>query len=456
MAERADVVIVGAGCAGLSLAARLADPALGRALAGRRVVVVDGRTAFPRDRTWCYWDVHPHPFAAAATHNWTRWRVATARGVVERGSARYAYRHVPADAFYAEALARVRRAPHVALRLGAPVRAVTDEGEALRVDTAAGPIHAACVFDSRPPGPPDRGGSAGGAPRLVQAFAGAVVRTAAPAFDPAAATLMDFTAPWDGPGVGFGYVLPYAADEALVELAVIAPAAPAPEALERALARYVRRLTGGRPHEARLREAGVIPMDASRVERRPSPRVVRVGLAGGMARPSTGYAFLAIQRDAAAAADALAQALAGGGPPGAAALCTRLGDPLGAGAGAWLGACARPPRGGAAGWLDRVFLGGLASDFAAAPALFARLFAAAPPDALVRFLSDVATPGDVARVVGALPVLPFAAEAGRTTLAAVRAAVRRPTVSASDNRARPAPVFTRSRAAVAGRPPRVP
>ncbi len=389
MPRDANVVIVGAGCAGLSLAARLADagPRAGR------VVVLDERTTFGRDRTWCYWDVHEHPFAAAVTHRWSRWRVVAPDGaVVERGSTRYAYQHVPADAFYAEALARISRARHVELRLGERVDALADVGSAVHVYATGGALHAARVFDSRPSAAASAAPPASAAPRaarLVQAFAGAVVHTTHAAFDAGVATLMDFTVEQPGDGFAFGYVLPYTAHDALVEVAVVAERAPAPVALDAALARYADRLTGG-AYGVRSREAGVIPMDAAPVVRRPAPRVTRIGVAGGMAKPSTGYAFLAIQRDAAALAHTLTT-------PGPAAVPR--------------------PRGAVARWLDHVFLRRLRSDPAAAPAMFVRLFAAADPDALVRFLSDVGSPSDAARVIAALPPLPFAAEACR--LAAV-------------------------------------
>lgn len=388
-ATDADLVIVGAGCAGLSLAARLADagPGVGR------VVVVDERTTFARDRTWCFWDVHPHPCAAAVTHRWSRWRVTAPDGTdVVRTSQRYAYQHVPADAFYSETLARIAAAPHVELRLGERVHDVADEGGVARVHTTSAELRAAHVFDSRPSTPAPIHDARGRPPsaRLVQAFAGAVVRAAGPVFDAGTATLMDFTADQPADGFAFGYVLPYSAHDALVELAVIADRAPAPAALAAALARYAARVTGG-AYAVRSREAGVIPMDAAAVTRHPSPRVTRIGVAGGMAKPSTGYAFLAIQRDTAA----LAAALAGG--PNAAP--------------------APHPRGPVARWLDHVFLRRLRADPGAAPALFARLFAAADPDALVRFLSDVGSPADVARVVAALPPMPFVAEACRLAAA---------------------------------------
>ncbi len=387
----ADIAIVGAGGAGLSLAAALADagPRVGR------VVVVDARTSFARDRTWCFWDVHPQPFGGAVTHRWSRWRVTAPDGTeVTRTSGRYTYQHVPADAFYADALARIARAPNVELRLGERVLAVEDAGPAAHVVTAGDVLRVAHVFDSRPAGSSRETKAGSGHPvRLVQAFAGVAVGTDVPAFDPSAATLMDFTLDWDGSGIGFGYLLPYTACEALVEVAVIADTAPAPGALEAALAGYVARVTAGARVAVRWREAGVIPMDAAPVQRRPSPRVTRIGVAGGMAKPSTGYAFLAMQRDAAHLARAFSQgAAAGGRHPAPAA------------------------RGHVAQGLDHVFLRRLRADWAGAPALFARLFARAEPDALVRFLSDVASPRDVAHVVAALPPAPFVAEACRMAL----------------------------------------
>lgn len=385
----ADIVIVGAGCAGLSLAARLADagPRVGR------VVVLDGRTTFTRDRTWCFWDVHPHPFAAAVTHRWPQWRITGADGTdVVRTSGRYRYHHIPADAFYTEALSRIACAPHVELRLGEHVCAVAEEGDAVRVQTGQGELRAARVFDSRPcAAPPDTAPSHGGFPttRLVQAFAGAIIHTPAPVFDARTATLMDFTADQPDDGFAFGYVLPYTAHEALIEVAVIAGHAPLRATLDTALARYATRLTGG-AHTVRSREAGVIPMDAAPVVRHPSPRVTRIGVAGGMAKPSTGYAFLAIQRDTAALARGITRATPARAPR---------------------------PRGRVSRWLDHVFLRRLEADPAGAPALFARLFATAEPDALVRFLSDVGSPADTARVIAALPPMPFVAEAYRLAAA---------------------------------------
>jgi lycopene beta-cyclase len=387
----ADYVIVGAGCAGLSLAVHLAAR-------GHRLAVVDPRTTFSRDRTWCFWDVHDHPFAGAVAHRWRRWRVRGPGADVVCGPGRYAYHHLPADRFYAAALAALRQAPGVRLLLGTRAGAVADVGPHARVETDRGVLRARAVFDSRPAAPGDAGAddawpapaAAPAAAGLAQQFVGLFVRADRPVFDAGAATLMHFDAPGPGDEIRFTYLLPFSAREALVEATAFAPAGTPETALHDALARHALDYLADQHRGVGLTvtgtEHGRLPMVAGRTERRPSRRVYRIGVAGGLAKPSTGYAFLAIQRDAAGLAQALAR--------------TELPEPP-------------RPRGACATFLDAVFLAHLRRHPAAAPALFARLFARAPADALVRFLSDTATAADVARVVGALPVWPFVAEAAR-------------------------------------------
>jgi len=51
MTNHHDLIIIGGGCAGLSLAARLSRYG-GDA---PRTLVVDSRTSYTNDRTWCFW-----------------------------------------------------------------------------------------------------------------------------------------------------------------------------------------------------------------------------------------------------------------------------------------------------------------------------------------------------------------------------------------------------------------
>lgn len=374
-----DIVIVGAGCAGLSVAVHLLETGIG----DRRVTLLEPRTEYVRDRTWCAFRVMRHPFERAVTHRWAQWNVRAHGHVVTRGSVRHPYEHIPADAFYRAARERIETSDRVELALGTHVTAIDDRGDRVRVVTDRGDIDARFVLDSRPEAarPQRREGDV----RLLQSFVGWRIRTEDPSFDPEVCTLMDFDVDASGGGVHFVYVLPFSEHDALVEDTFFSEAAVDAGVHEESLARWLER-RGIEDYEVIERERGVLPMSTERYEPAVSPRVVRIGIAGGLARPATGYAFLAIQRHARVLARALARETA-----------------------------PRPPdvRAARTLFLDRVFLSYLARHPERAPELFARMFERVPADTLARFLSEASQLRDDLQVMSALPALPFAAEALR-------------------------------------------
>ena len=71
-----DLVIIGAGLAGLSLACWLFQLAEEGQKTLPRVCFLEPRTSYSNDRTWCFWDLEPHPFRDLITHRWFRWQVS--------------------------------------------------------------------------------------------------------------------------------------------------------------------------------------------------------------------------------------------------------------------------------------------------------------------------------------------------------------------------------------------
>jgi lycopene beta-cyclase len=373
-----DVAIVGGGLAGLSLAVRLAQAG------GPSVAVLEPRPAYARDRTWCFWPLRRHPFAAAVDRSWPAVAVDGPGGPLrlDRG---LPYQRIPADRLYALAQDRLARSDTVRLHTGVRVDGLAENADRVRLDTSAGPMTARIAVDTRPPRP--------GPAAWTQAFAGFEVETARPRFAPDTATLMAFR-PEPG-AVRFFYVLPDGPTRALVEETRFLPTRtgpPDPETAAQAVARYVGPdLVAQTPIER-----AAIPMDPGLTGRPPPGRIVPLGVRGGAGRAATGYAFLAIQRQA----DALAARLVRQDP-------------------ATFGPMAAPaPRSTLVDAMDRLFLDVLRRRTLdgppeAAPALFEALFRRVPTPALQRFLGDAPRPADLVRVAAALPTGPFLAELAR-------------------------------------------
>ena len=74
-----------------------------------------------------------------------------------------------------------------------------------------------------------------------------------------------------------------------------------------ALEQYIKTYLTTKPYEILETEAGVIPMTDAPFPRLHSPRVMNIGIAGGRAKASTGYAFRRIVRQAQAIARQLEQ-----------------------------------------------------------------------------------------------------------------------------------------------------
>lgn len=380
----ADIAIVGAGLAGLSLAAHLLE----RGPRGVTLALFEPRTRWTRDRTWCRWqtDAPNDLFADCIAHRWTRWRVRDSQRSVVRGSARYPYVEVPADRLYDRVLTRLDATPHAALLAGTRVTALRERPGAVELELEDGGIfRAGLAFDARPLAPPGLPPLAPGDVALLQHFQGRFVRAERAVFDPSCVELMDFTVD-QRHGIAFVYVLPYGPHEALVEATWFSPALHPQQIYDAVLDDWLaRHVPGG--HTVLDTERGVLPMTSARFAATHGQRTRGIGLRGGLARSSTGYAFAAIQRDARALAEALRRAPGVLPQVNVRSRTTEL--------------------------LDAVFLGWLARNPARAPALFVDLFERVAPERLVRFLSEAAQPLDLLAVTRACPTLPFAAEAVR-------------------------------------------
>lgn len=366
------ILILGGGLAGLSLAVHCLRHGV-----NRPITVLEPRTAYADDRTWCFWDTDAHPFREAIAQRWWQWRVTAADdAAITCTTQRYAYCRLPAGAFYDSALGMLRKAGNVTVVPGVTVRDLwSDSGGWLTAVTDHGAYRAPLVFDGRPPGPGTW--PLQGHPFMWQDFMGWRVQARAGTFDPATLDLMDFRGtPTDE--VRFLYVLPISDSEALLETTAFTRA-PAGHTGHTAHLRaaLTERCTG--PTAIGATEHGRIPMTTAPPPTPRWPNVVPIGTRAGAPRGSTGYAFLAIQRHAAKLAAGVAA-----GRPGPA-----------------------PMRPAHIDVLDRIFLTRLQLDPAGASNLFARMFGRVGADRMVRFLTETGGLADHAAVMGALPTLPF-------------------------------------------------
>lgn len=372
--ERFDIAVLGAGLGGGSAALELA-----RRPDGPSVLVLEAEATPANDRTWSFWDAAKTGWEDLASCSWGAWRVRAGGRETRRVSERYRYHCLPAERFHARVDAELAACPRTELRRGTEVYRVEVVGTGFVISTSAGPCEASWVLDGRPlPSQESRSFTAG---ELLQHFAGWHVEADRPVFDAQTVTLMDFDVPTAAGEIHFEYVLPFTPRDALVEATWFSHLPHPPAHCARTLRAHLRTRFGLEEGSYRIhrRESGVIPMSRRSPPATGHSQWIRLGTAAGLVKPSTGYAFAAVQ----GWSRELVRFIHG----------ERRSLPA--------------PRGTLARAMDRLFLSVLAEHPERGPELFLRLFERMPPEALVRFLTDRGSLWDALRVMRCLPMTPF-------------------------------------------------
>lgn len=385
-----EFVILGAGCAGLSLCHYLLERGV-----EEHILILDAKPEFRDDRTWCFWDVEPTPFSHLATKRWSSWKVMADEHAFVQTSGKHPYLCLTGADFYAYALQRISAYPNVTLRLGERVEGYKEWEARTTVRTSTREYDARYVLDGRglPPGSALFEEAHKSSTWVPQKFLGLRVRAARPVFDPGVCTLMDFSVS-QARGLRFAYVLPFTGTEALVENVYLSEVDISPEEHRREIFGYLRDTYGLDAQDFMVdgEERGYIPMTNHRFARRLGQRTYSIGMLGGETRPSTGYTFLRIQR-----------------------YCRELAEALTTGKGV-------PERTDSRRLevLDPIFLRFMRRHPERCPGIYARMFSRVPPDALVHFLTEKSTLAEELRLVMALPKLPFLKIVGGMLLEAAR------------------------------------
>ncbi|MEU9982858.1 lycopene cyclase family protein [Streptomyces sp. NPDC050856] len=376
----ADVVIVGGGAAGLSLAHALTAPGAARPLSVT-LVETPRRSLRPPARTWCFWQEGPSGFDEALVASWRRLRVrGRDGGVVDGELGAMRYHMLRSDTFEALVTARLTARPRVRL-LTATAEAVRDvpggaEAVCVTADGRRVTVRGRHLYDSRPARtlPPARS-------TLLQHFRGWFVHTSEPVFDGDVVELMDFRVPQPPHGLAFGYVLPLGPAHALVEYTQFSPTPLAGPAYTAALRHYTDEVLRLGRFTVSAVEQGVIPMTDARFPRRTGARVHRIGAVGGATRPATGYTFSAVQRQCGAVASAL-----------------RAGDEDGR---------LPPPHRRRSLAMDAVLLRALDTGRVNGPDFFTALFRDVPTERVLRFLDGRSTWWEDLLIGFSTPVVPM-------------------------------------------------
>ncbi|OYY52516.1 MAG: hypothetical protein B7X59_06145 [Polaromonas sp. 39-63-203] len=371
MAFDVDLVILGGGCAGLSLAWRLS----GLGAECPSTLIAEQRATYVNDRTWCFWSNNDTKVEPLVLQQW-QWLQLEAHGrSIRFDCGKVPYQMLASSDFYEHACQAIKGSSSVSLSLDTAVIAEPRKVSAgWAIETSQGTITARMVVDTRPDQAPKKGKAA-----LWQSFYGHEVVCDIEVFDPACAVLMDFSVSTSRQ-IPFTYVLPISRHRAMIEATVFGPDPLCPMDLVAQLEAAKLKYVGDASFCVVRSESGILPMGLKKQPARPDSGYVKVGVMAGAARASSGFAFQRIQQWAENCSLAIA---AGRGVVGQAK------DP-------WV-----------LRQMDHLFLKVIGTEAQIAPDLFLSIFDKADSASVIRFLSGRGTLKDYLQIIAALPAKHF-------------------------------------------------
>jgi len=96
-----DFIILGAGCAGLSLAYELD---INKKLKDKTLAIVETRDEYKRDKTWSFWKVTDHNFEDCVIKSWNSFSINSNLGSHQVVNKEYPYQTVDSGLFYKKVL----------------------------------------------------------------------------------------------------------------------------------------------------------------------------------------------------------------------------------------------------------------------------------------------------------------------------------------------------------------
>tara|TARA_B100000579_G_scaffold437021_1_gene464855 strand:- start:344 stop:1411 length:1068 start_codon:yes stop_codon:yes gene_type:complete len=260
-------VIIGGGCAGLSLAYELE---INDKLKDKTLAIIETREKYKRDKTWSFWRVFNHNFDDCVIKSWNNFTINTSESSHELTNKKFPYQSIDSGKFYNKINLRLSKNSNISF-----FKNLTEINSENSI-----------IFNSVFKQSLDKS-------ELWQHFQGIEIETPNNIFDEEIINLMDFNCDQRN-DVHFFYTLPFGKNKALVETTWLSDLED--ESLmdyDLQLENYIKNNLGIKKYKINFTERGAIPLFYPPLENH--DKVINIGSAGRMTRLSTGYTFLNIQ-----------------------------------------------------------------------------------------------------------------------------------------------------------------
>ncbi len=262
-----DYVIIGGGCAGLSLAYELE---IHEKFKDKTLAIIEPRNDYIRDKTWSFWKVAAHNFEDCVKHSWSNFSVNIPDQTKYVQCDNLPYQSIDSGLFYEKIIKTLKKNTNI--NFFKNINEISTENSFIFNSVSD-------VSDSKND--------------LWQHFSGIEIETNKDLFDDQIFNLMDFDCE-QRDSVHFFYTLPFSRKNALIETTWISNLNhPSNQDYSIQLEDYIKNKLKIKNYDIKFKETGAIPLFHPKNIKKINQ--MEIGTAGGMTRLSTGYTFMNIQ-----------------------------------------------------------------------------------------------------------------------------------------------------------------
>ena len=262
-----DYIIIGGGCAGLSLAYELE---IHNKLENKTLAIIEPREEYKKDKTWSFWKVESHNFEDCVKKSWENFSINIPSKTKHLECNKFPYQTIDSGLFYEKINKKLMKNKNINF-----FKKIED----IKMNNSF-------IFNSVPSKKIEKN-------NLWQHFCGVEIETKKNIFDDGIINLMDFDCD-QRKNVHFFYTLPFEKNKALVETTWLSNLNDSSlKDYDKQIKDYIENHLNIKDFKIVFKEIGAIPLFyPSNTKEKNS---INIGTAGGMTRLSTGYTFLNIQ-----------------------------------------------------------------------------------------------------------------------------------------------------------------
>jgi len=272
--KKFDIIIIGAGLSGLTLANEISDKSK------KSILIIEKKRTFGYDKNWCFWNIPHNIFTNKYDTAWDYIKIKIDKNEIIHKAHNINYLHIKSSTFYKHMIGRLSKNEKVEILNGEEIKKINKYCTKNEVITRKYKYESKLLFDSRPDFIKKKG-------ELFQHFAGYEVIFSKNILNKKQVTFMDFQS--FSNGINFMYILPFTSKKALFESTYFSKKTFSRKKYKINIIKYIDKNFPNVKYKINFKEQGILPMFSQNIKQQFN--YYPIGIAGNWIKSSTGYSF---------------------------------------------------------------------------------------------------------------------------------------------------------------------